>query len=319
MRAQMKPVELAARVRLVALLGAAFLLSALPAAAQTAADGPFVLVDQLQKVSPHVQVIPDGSRPLVPNVGFIVGEKAILIVDTGLGARNGRAVAAVAQRLGGGKQQFLVTTHVHPEHDLGAGGFSAVTKMIRSADQVKAIAESGMQTADAFRKMSAVNATLLEGATFRKADITFDKSYDLDLGGLTVQILSVGPNHTLGDTAVWVKPDGVLFAGDLAMQRGPSIDAKYGKIGYWLATLDRLEALGPKIIVPSHGPIGDTGLIAGYRMLMTDVRDRAVPEKRAGRSLDEATANVSAAISSKYPNAARSVAGLVRAAYAEAP
>ena len=300
-------------------LGLAAVLCSIPASAQTAADGPYVAVDGLKKISAHVQVIPDDSRPLVPNVGFIVGEKGILIVDTGLGAQNGRAIAAVAQRLGAGLQQYLVTTHVHPEHDLGAGGFSTATKMIRSNDQRKAIAESGLQLAEAFRKMSPVNAKLLEGAAFRNADITFEQSYDLDLGGLTVRLVNMGPNHTLGDTVIWVAPDEVLFAGDLAMQRGPNFDAKYGKVSHWLATLDKLDAFAPKIVVPSHGPIGDIGLIAGYHRLMIDVRDRAVAEKRAGHSLDQATANLSPAIVAKYPNAGRGLPSIVRAAYAEAP
>lgn len=308
------------RIRLpFAVLALAALLNGIPAAAQTPANGPYVAVDALQKVSAHIQVIPDGNRPLVPNVGFVIGEKGILIVDTGLGAPNGRAVAAMAQKLGGNRQQYLVTTHVHPEHDLGAQAFPAATKMIRALDQQKAIAESGMQLAEVFRKMSPINATLLEGAAFRKADITFDKSYDLDLGGLTVQLMNMGPNHTLGDTVIWVKTDGVLFTGDLAMQRGPSFNDTYSKVGYWLATLDRLEAVGPKIIVPSHGPVGGPELISGYRTLMTDIRDRTVAEKRAGRSLGLASANIAPEIMSKYPNAGRSVPNIIRAAYAEAP
>ncbi len=159
-----------------AVLAFASFLCLVPTAAQTPLDGPMVAGEALQKISAHVQVIPDNNRPLLPNVGFIVGDKGLLIVDTGLGDANGRAIATVAARLGSGKQHYLVSMHVHPEHDLGANGFPAATKMIRSTDQQKAIAESGMQLTEVFRKMSPVNAKLLEGAAFRKADITFDQS-----------------------------------------------------------------------------------------------------------------------------------------------
>src|SRR5258707_3727934 len=113
-----------------------------PAFAQQPAQAPpppIVKPNELRKVSDHVQIIPDGSVPLVPNVGFVVGDKAVLVVDTGLGPRNGAAVAEVARKLAGGSRAvYLVTTHVHPEHDLGASAFPATTKLIRSDDQQKA-------------------------------------------------------------------------------------------------------------------------------------------------------------------------------------
>ena len=61
-----------------------------PAAAQPAPE-PFVKVDALRPVSAHVQIIPDGNVPLVPNVGFVIGDRAVLVIDTGLGPQNGKA------------------------------------------------------------------------------------------------------------------------------------------------------------------------------------------------------------------------------------
>src|SRR5688500_13022190 len=69
---------------------------------------PMVQVGGLKAVSAHVQVIPDNSVPLVPNVGLVVGTKGVLVIDTGLGPRNGAAVAEVAQRLAKGGQIWLV-------------------------------------------------------------------------------------------------------------------------------------------------------------------------------------------------------------------
>src|ERR1051325_9617848 len=116
---------------------------------------PLVKPEGLKAVSPPVQVIPDNSVPLVPNVGYVVGEKAVLVIDTGLGPRNGEAVFAVAKKLAGGRPIYLAITHFHPEHDLGAQAFSADTKLIRSADQQKDIAEFGLDLAKVFAGRSA--------------------------------------------------------------------------------------------------------------------------------------------------------------------
>jgi glyoxylase-like metal-dependent hydrolase (beta-lactamase superfamily II) len=296
----------------------AVIASAPQLAAQTPPP-PIVKAEGLRQVSPHVHIIPDNSVPMVPNVGIIVGDSAALVIDTGLGPPNGVTVLGVAQKLAGTRQLYLVTTHVHPEHDLGAQAFPATTKLIRSTDQVKDIAEFGLQLAKVFASRSAVNAELLKDADFRKADITFDREHELDLGGIKVQLSAMGANHTLGDTIMWIGSERVLFAGDLAMKPQPAFASPYSSLKRWLASLDRLEALKPALIVPSHGPTGENvEFITGYRSYLTEVRDRTAAEKKAGKNVDQAVETVTAALGSRYPDRAR-LAGAIKSAYAEAP
>ena len=248
------------------LLAAAALIAATAhLAAQGPRPDPLVRENSTQKVSDHVYVIPDNSVPMVPNVGIIVGDRGVLVVDTGLGARNGATILREAQKVAGTKAMYLATTHVHPEHDLGAHAFPATTKMIRAESQVEEIAADGLATTERFRAMSAFNAELLKDAQFRKADITFKDSYDLDLGGVRVRLMAMGFNHTKGDTAFFVEPDAVLFSGDIVMTRLPNVNGPASRVQQWLSSLDQLEALKPKLIVPSHGPLGDAGMIAPYR------------------------------------------------------
>src|SRR5262245_6691929 len=133
-----------------AFLGAIGVVVALAATESTVVaqtpQPPIVKVEGLRQITPRVHIIPDNSVPLVPNVGYVVGDRAVLVIDTGLGAPNGAAVYEVAKKLAGAKALYLVTTHVHPEHDLGAHAFPATTTLIRSTLQVKEIAEFGLQT-----------------------------------------------------------------------------------------------------------------------------------------------------------------------------
>jgi glyoxylase-like metal-dependent hydrolase (beta-lactamase superfamily II) len=295
------------------------LVGIVPALLAQTPQPPIVKTDGLRQISARVHIIPDNSVPGVPNVGIVVGDRAVLVIDTGMGPPNGKAVYEVAKKLAGEKPLYLVTTHVHPEHDLGAQAFPPTTTLIRSTDQVKDIAEFGLQLAKVFAGRSAINAELLKGADFRKADVTFEKSYDLDLGGVTAQIMAMGPNHTAGDTIIWIEADRVLFAGDLAMRAPPAFASPHSSLRQWLASLDRLEALKPAIIVPSHGPTGEgVGFITGYRVYLTEVRDRTVAEKRAGRSVEQAMETVAPAFGGRAPDKAR-LLGAIKAAYAEAP
>ena len=131
----------------------------------------------VKPVSAHVHVIPDNSVQLVPNVGIVVGERAALVIDTGMGPRNGAAVLAVAQKLAGPRELFLVITHFHAEHDLGAQAFPASTKLIRSHDQEKDIDEFKLSNAQGFAARAPVYAELLKDANYRKADISFENDY----------------------------------------------------------------------------------------------------------------------------------------------
>jgi len=278
------------------------------------ASAPLVHVEQVHPVSEHVQVIPDNSVGGVPNVGFIIGSKAVLVVDTGLGPMNGAAVAATAQRLAPRRAIWLVATHAHPEHDMGAQAFPPGTRFIRSREQ-SADADNDRKVAQMFAQRSSDMAELLEGAQFRAADVSFDKSYELDLGGgVRAALFAMGSNHTDGDTIIWIPGDRVLFSGDLAMKAQPVLGTNKSSIAHWQASLDRMAALHPKIVVPSHGPIGDAAFIGGYRAYLREVADRTASAKTAGKSLDVTINEVSEAMAPRYPDRGR-LAGAVRIAY----
>jgi glyoxylase-like metal-dependent hydrolase (beta-lactamase superfamily II) len=305
--------------RLLGIVAAAWLVST-PIAGQSPAapqQPPLIREGAAEKISAHVYVIPDNSVPLVPNVGIVVGSKATLVIDTGLGALNGGAVLRAVGKVSTNSELYLVTTHVHPEHDLGAGAFPPATKMIRSKDQVDEIAASGLDMAKRFAGFSALHADLLQGAEFRTADITFDKEHTLDLGGVTVRFLAMGFNHTRGDTATFVEPDKVLFSGDVAMKLLPSVGAG-ASLTQWLTSQDRFTALAPVRVVPSHGPIGDASIMSDTKRFIETVQRRAAELKKAGKTVDETVTTLQAELAPTFGASPR-MAGPIRAAYAQAP
>jgi glyoxylase-like metal-dependent hydrolase (beta-lactamase superfamily II) len=271
------------------------------------------------KVSSHVYVIPDDDVPLVPNVGIIVGSRATLVIDTGLGPKNGEAILREVAKVSNNADLYLAVTHVHPEHDLGAQAFPPTTKMIRSRGQNADIAELGLQLANTFASQSPARAELLKGAAYRKTDVTFDERYTLDLGGVRVQMQTVGPTHTRGDTVFFVEGEDTLFAGDVVMSAFPAFASPYSSVRAWLAALDRLDAMKLRVIVPSHGRLVDAAAIARYREYLTAVQARARTLKHEGRSADETAQIVQAELQARYPDMAQParIAAAAKAAYRE--
>jgi glyoxylase-like metal-dependent hydrolase (beta-lactamase superfamily II) len=264
---------------------------------------PLVQEHKTMKVSDHVYVIPDGRVNLVPNIGIIVGSRATLVVDAGMGPRNGQVVLRELAKVSKNADLYFTTTHFHPEHVTGVQAFPASTRIIRSEVQEEELKQKQPQFIANFSKRTPEIKALLQDVKPRPPDILFDHEMKLDLGGVTVRLFWVGPAHTRGDTAIYVEEDKVLFTGDVVVNRFfpifPDPDAS-GK--NWLATLNRFEALQPRTIVPGHGEVGDAGLVTKEQAYLKTLQSRVAQLKAQGKSAKEAAQLLSAEFQMKYPD-----------------
>ena len=93
----------------------------------------------------------------------------------------------------------------------------------------------------------------------------------------------------------------------------PVVMSAYGS----LPTLNQLDALKSKHVVPSHGPRGDAAIIEGYRVYLTRIKTRAAALKREHKSEADTIQIITDEMSAQYPDKGR-LGGAIRAAYAEA-
>ena len=320
----MKTAILVRSIGTLLLLGGAVIVTA--SAQPPAAPNPMIKQGAMQKVGAHSYVILDDNVAFVPNVGIVVGDKATLIVDTGLGEANGAIVLQEARTVSDNTEFYITATHYHPEHDLGATAFPPNAKMIRWIDQQAEADELGAQTNERFAGFSPVLAELLKDASFRPADIIFEDEITLDLGGVHVRVLGVGPNHTRGDTVFFVEEDRVLYTGDVVMSVFPAVSAQSGSIAKWIANMSEFEALNPAAIVPAHGRLGDVAFVRRYREYLSAVQSRVAQAKRGGATVEQATATLAEPLAKQFPElapasgpAAGRVNAAIQAAYREAP
>jgi glyoxylase-like metal-dependent hydrolase (beta-lactamase superfamily II) len=305
----------------IAVLG---LTAAVDAGAQRGPQpDPFVRENATVKLAARTFAIPDNNVGGVPNVGIVVGDRATLVIDPGMGRANGERVLREVAKVSRNNELFVVSTHYHAEHTTGYHAFppAPAARYINSNVQEAEFAELGPQFIKNFAGQSPVRGELLKDATGRRADITFDRGYTLDLGGVRVQFLVVGPTHTRGDTVFFVEEDGVLFSGDVVMNNSFLAANQNSSMRAWLAAFDTLDAMRPRIVVPAHGDRGDGSLIDAARAVMLTVQARARELKALGRSADDAAAIVQKELQAKYPTwpRANGLLAAARSAYDEAP
>src|SRR5215471_5082107 len=99
------------------------------------APDPLVRENATMKVGEHTYVIPDGNVGLVPNVGIVVGTKATLVIDPGLGRRNGETVLREVAKVRKPGDTYIGSTHFHAEHTTGYLAFPAEARYVNSKVQ----------------------------------------------------------------------------------------------------------------------------------------------------------------------------------------
>jgi glyoxylase-like metal-dependent hydrolase (beta-lactamase superfamily II) len=260
---------------------------------------PVVDPAALREIADGVWVIPDHRVPLVPNIGIVLGNHSALVVDTGMGRRNGQSVLETARRLAGTRELILTLTHFHPEHGYGAEPFKGEAEILYNSEQARELADKGEGYLGMFRGMGPSIAEALDGTMLVEADTLYDgTSHEIDLGGRKAVLRTWGKAHTRGDQIVFLPDDGILFTGDLAEEKTfpifpwfPPEDTDIDAAN-WIAALDDCLMLRPDIVVPGHGEIGGSEIISGVRDYIANLGERVLAARRGGKTPDQIIAEL---------------------------
>ena len=266
------------------------------------AQAPMVGEGITEKLDQDVYVIPDRRVNLVPNVGIIVGERGVLVVDTGMGPANAERVLREVRRITSKEIRYLTITHFHPEHSMGAQAFPPGTTIVVPKAQKEELAEKGNAYIQMFTGFSPEIAALLRTVKTVAPHIAYAGEAEIDLGGgMVVQLFSCGPAHTRGDNFVYLPKQKILFGGDVVVNRFFPImpDADASPRG-WLSALERLEKLGAVKVVPGHGAVGDASLIQALKEYLVWLRGRVQALDAEGKPLPDIVALLTPEVRAKY-------------------
>jgi glyoxylase-like metal-dependent hydrolase (beta-lactamase superfamily II) len=199
------------------------------------------------------------------NATVIVGDKGVILVDSGGSDEVGRHLAAAVRRITDKPVTHVVNTHHHGDHYLGNGAFAGAT-FISSELCRQAVLETGQEwlgimERDIGRKLPATRP-LAADVTYREGTRT-----QAFIHGVRLVFWVPRGSHTIGDLLVHLPDDKVLVAGDVLVSRVvPTLQD--GFVKSWIRTLDEIRALDVKYFVPGHGSLMSLHDVAALRDAM---------------------------------------------------
>jgi quinoprotein relay system zinc metallohydrolase 2 len=207
----------------------------------------------------------------IANVGFIVGEKCVAVIDTGGSINIGRELRASITARTSVPICYVINTHVHVDHVLGNAAFKDDRPRFVGHE---ALAGAIARSRDFFvREYGGDMDSPPSAEQVIGPDLLVEHDLALDLGGRQLALRAWPAAHTDCDLTVYDVRTGTLWTGDLLFRgRLPALD---GSLKGWLSALDELMHMKVRLAVPGHGPV------AG------DLASAIVPERRYLRALQQ--------------------------------
>lgn len=242
-------------------------------------------------VAPHEDFSPR-NRGAIANLAFIVGNDAVAVVDVGGSPAVGRDWLETIRATTSRPVRFVILTHVHPDHILGAAPFAATqAEFVGHVRLPAAIASRGPAYID---NMRALLGEAYPQSSLPEIDRTVapDAPVHLDLGGRVIEVRAWPTAHTDTDVTVLDMATRTLIAGDLLfVERLPVVD---GSLLGWLSVIEALASLPAAHAVPGHGPalVPLPDALAPQRRYLADLRDAVRELIKRGVPLSAAVTSV---------------------------
>jgi quinoprotein relay system zinc metallohydrolase 2 len=225
----------------------------------------------------------------IANIGFIVGERCVAVVDTGGSAEVGARLRQAIRQRTRLPVCHVINTHAHPDHVFGNAAFAADKPVFIGHQHLAAALQARWPhyrkalARELGEQQAARTAMILPGRTV-EGDIA------LDLGGRELLLRAWPTAHTDADLTVLDKKTSTLWLGDLLFeQRVPSLD---GSLKGWLAVMRDLRQMPVRIAIPGHGPVTDNwpAVLDPQERYLQGLQNGTRAAIKAGRTLAQTVA-----------------------------
>ncbi len=187
----------------------------------------------------------------IANIGFIVGESCVAVIDTGGNPNQGYALKKTIEQTTKKPICYVINTHVHPDHIYGNIAFkSSGVKFVGHKNLARAMAMRGQYYIDKAAEQLDIN---INSRHIIPPDIAVNNHMIIDLGGRKIILTAHATAHTDNDLTVFDKKTNSIWMSDLLfIDHLPVID---GSLKGWLSELKRMGKNHYKTVIPGHGSL----------------------------------------------------------------
>ena len=189
------------------------------------------------------------------NLGFIVGNKGIVVIDTGYTEAMAIEMLAHIRKISKAPIIAAINTNSQPHRFFGNSVFKkAGAKIISTAKEKQRMAASIAQHSSTIERI----LKLKHGTVAPPAlpETIIDKSLTIELGDVSVLIKSHGTSHTPNSLAVHVVDDKLVFSGDILYGERLLAVLPDSNVKHWIVSFNELKKYGKVKFVPGHGQPG---------------------------------------------------------------
>lgn len=188
----------------------------------------------------------------IANIGFVIGEKAVAVIDTGGSACDGERLRLAIRARTSLPIAYVINTHVHPDHIFGNAAFvSEKPTFIGHARLPRALALRGEYYLRAFTE--SMGEALMSPTRIIPPSMKVETQTTIDLGNRKLILQAHPTAHTDNDLTVYDENTRTLWTGDVVfLGHIPVID---GSLKGWLSVLDDVAKIPAARAVPGHGPV----------------------------------------------------------------
>jgi glyoxylase-like metal-dependent hydrolase (beta-lactamase superfamily II) len=200
--------------------------------------------------------------------GVVVTDEGVVLMDPGGSWKGAEAINARIREITDQPVKFVIDTGGQDHRWLGNGYWQAQGATIIASQA--AIEDHKARGSQQLSALSQLLGDELAGTEPAYADVTFADSYTLEFGGLTFEIMHVGPAHTPGDSFVWLSEKDTVFTGDIVYVERILGNGVQSNVKSWIDVFEAMAAFAPAHVVPGHGHATtlDTATIDTYSYLV---------------------------------------------------
>ena len=220
------------------------------------------------------------------NSAVLITDEGVLVVDSRMHPDDAKRLLADIREITDAPIRYVVNSQFHGDHYMGNVVFQREGATFIAHEDTQAVIKDRFQFEVENRPFAARGQDPNE-VVLVLPDILFDSTMTLNLGGLDVELIYLGPGQNLGDTLTYFPHAKALHTGGVFHSNSWANTSYTPSFDGWLDVLRAMMEIDAEIYLPPHGPIAKAEDVEAFTQFIAELTISVRDAHKAGMTLDE--------------------------------